>query len=144
MESSTEVESGERLLKTEVESRERVLKNLITQRNERYQSLLNLVNRLVQEHISNDTHDEYKSLFEYANAWEEHDIDVTGSRDWSVTGTACYEVSLTITAKNEEEANEIAEEYLSETSLRAPTHFSNVGLDVVSFTTADLMEAEEA
>jgi len=111
----------------------------------RYQSLHRLASSLVEELITNKVQDDYSALTDMIYTWEEHEINVTGRREWNVTATVTFDVELTVTAASEDEASETADTYL-ENSVHVEQLYSDddVEFDSSSHSSTDDIDVQES
>jgi len=110
----------------------------------KYSSLRTLATALVDELIEEGQHEELNSLTDMVYTWLEHGIDVTGRREWNVTATVTFDVELTVTAANEDEASETAQTYL-DNSVRMEQAYSDddVEFDSSSHSSTDDIDVQQ-
>ena len=102
--------------------------------NVRYNQLHELVKRFVDEALEDDPliAENYESLSDYVDEWQEHDIEVSPVHDYSVDATVTFTLSLTVKAKSDDAADDIARDYIRHTVS-----------DSLSLSSDDLVEADD-
>jgi hypothetical protein len=110
----------------------------------KYSSLRTLATALVDEIIEEGKHEDFNSLTDMVYTWLEHGIDVTGRREWNVTATVTFDVELTVTAANEDEASDTAQTYL-DNSVRMEQAYSDddVEFDSSSHSSTDNIDVQQ-